>query len=126
MLGTYGAGVKVTLLKKDLSFYTDVFWLNLCIKNLVDNAIAHGKPPVRVTLENEKDSFKVIVEDCGICEFQNIKQMAQSFVKGKNSKGTGLGLSIVENVVNEMGGQLYFSSKPTMFTIQIPKKVERI
>jgi len=124
-LDSYGSKVKFTLLKKDSNFYVDAFWFNLCIKNLVENALAHGKPPVKVLVESEKDYFNFVVEDKGICEFKNIEQMTQSFVKGRSSKGTGLGLSIVENVIHEIGGKLFFSSAPTRFTIQMPKKVER-
>ncbi len=105
-------------LEKDVSFVTDVFWLGICLKNLVGNAFAHGRPPVTLSLsQRSSGSIEFSVSDSGECPFNSLSEMTQEFVKGGQSQGSGLGLNIVQKVVKSMGGRFEFSLKPTTFKI---------
>ena len=108
-------------LEKDLNIFTDEYWLQVCVKNLIENSIMHGKAPVRVICKDDDKFLKISVSDSGECSFDNLKQMSGDFVKGNKSTGTGLGLNIVQNVLKRINGKLQFSKNPTTFTILIEK-----
>jgi signal transduction histidine kinase len=103
-----------------VSWRGDVYWLGIVLKNLVENAFAHGKAPVRVLLEESAKGPVITIEDQGKCEFENLEQMTSEFIKGSSSAGSGLGLNIVNTVIKEMGGELSFLSAPTRFIINLP------
>jgi len=107
-------------LTQDLSGLLDPYWVEISLKNLIENAIDHGSKPIKVTLSHENKVFKVTVEDQGVCQFETLEDMCREFAKGKNSSGTGLGLNIVKKVMKEMGGELKFKKNPTRFILDIP------
>ncbi len=112
-------------LEVDQRFHVDSFWLGICIKNLIENAIAHGKKPVTVRADFRpiEEQLRIQVEDNGQCNFENIEKLTQEFVKGPNSTGMGLGLNIVSKVVKELGGKLIFEKNPTRFSILLQDKI---
>lgn len=109
-------------LEVDRSFKGDIYWISIVIKNLVENALVHGKPPVNVELGMAKDRLTIKVSDQGECSFEGLTEMTKEFVKGNKSSGSGLGLNIVSSIIEEMGGKIDFKSKPfTQFQIEIPE-----
>lgn len=106
-------------LKEDQSLYADPYWLTICLKNLVENALNHGAPPVTVDLSRVGEFILIEVKDEGVCQFDDLKEITAEFVKGNQSSGSGLGLNIVARVVREMGGELDFQIRPTRFTIRL-------
>jgi len=102
-------------------FGIDIYWFQIIIKNLIENAFIHGKPPVVVTVWSEKNNLYIKVQDTGRVN-STFEELTQEFVKGNKSSGTGLGLSIVNKVVKEWGGSLNLSSDPTAFTLKLPNK----
>jgi len=88
--------------------------LERLIGNLVDNALRHGKPPVRLRLQADGWQALIDVEDAGagIAPAEQAR-MTQAFARGEASRGTpgtGLGLAIVQQIVHRMGGTLSFES----------------
>jgi len=116
---SFGEQCNFVPLKKDKQVNTDTYWLNICIKNICENAFAHGKPPLKVELTALKDSIQISFQDQGNCHFATIEQMTYEFSKGNSSNGTGLGLNIVKKVIEEMEGKLTFLANPTRFVLTI-------
>lgn len=114
--------ITVEPLDPDISLQTDPYWLSICIKNLIDNAIEHGSQPVVIHSAVNKNNLVVTVTDNGRSEFTSLEQMKSAFVKNPNSKGLGLGLNLVDQIVKELGGTLHFTNKPTRFSIVLPVK----
>ena len=98
----------------------------ICIKNILENAKAHGTPPITIKMHENEEFWKVSIEDCGECAFSSIEEITSEFVKGEKSSGTGLGLNIVKKVLRDMGGQLVFSKNPTKFELSIPWKINKV
>jgi signal transduction histidine kinase len=117
LLSEYGPEVRFHALASDASLTLDCYWLGVCVKNLVENALQHGKPPVDVHLLRESGEFRITVEDRGFAESAGFKDMTTPFCKGEKSSGYGLGLSLVARIAKEMGGRLHFAANPTRFTI---------
>ncbi len=109
--------VEFTPIQEDQGIVIDEYWLQVCVKNLIENAILHGQSPVKLSVASTKRGVEVAVEDSGVCEFENLEEMTQEFKKGTKSEGTGLGLNIVMKIVKEMGSKLEFQKNPTRFTI---------
>ena len=111
--------VKFVPLADDIQVRLDRYWVELCIKNLIDNAMAHGTPPVTVTLTEESGSLLISIEDRGSTSFSSLAEMSEPFRKDQNSKGLGLGLAIVRKVIQSMNGELGFRSSPTTFSLKL-------
>jgi signal transduction histidine kinase len=86
--------------------------LEIALRNLVDNAIAHGKPRghVGVAVGTLPDSVEIAVEDDGpgFPEDQ-VARAGERFARGEQSRGSGLGLSIVRAIAALHGGSVTVS-----------------
>lgn len=106
-------------LKEDMEITQDSYWLGICMKNIVENAVTHGEFPVTISLMKNKNKLLFKVQDCGQCQFESLGVMTQEFIKGNKSSGTGLGMNIVKKVCREMGIVLSLELNPTVFTLAI-------
>jgi len=91
--------------------------LDRVMSNLVDNALEHGEPPVRLATWREGDIGYIEVTDCGagIPEDQVALAM-RPFVRLDASRGgeghCGLGLSLVGRLVEGLGGSVRLATSP--------------
>lgn len=106
----------------DQEFKLDVYWFNICVKNLVENALFHGKKPVRVELMLQQDILTLKVIDHGENNYKTLDEILLFDRIGKSSTGLGLGLSIVQKIMKEMEGRLTYSAGPTTFTLLVRNK----
>jgi len=123
MMDPYLDQLELTLLSQDRSFDLDEYWIGICCKNLVENALAHGEKPIRVTLTIHGELLYFSVEDQGKLISENLKVLIEPFFKGHRSDGSGLGLNIVYTVIKSMGGEMELKTNPTRFIIKIRNQV---
>ncbi|HDP54702.1 MAG TPA: DUF4154 domain-containing protein [Bacteroidetes bacterium] len=113
-----------------LMLYSDKDRILQVLKNLLDNAIKftdEGKIEYGYKLKGEFIEFFVADTGCGIPNDQH-KSIFKRFVKiqrggEKLYSGTGLGLVISKNLVEKLGGNIWFESdtdKGTVFHFTIP------
>lgn len=81
------------------------------VKNLLDNALRHGGPPVEVTtgVEDGKAVIEVLDRGPGIPPGE-VERMLQPFTRldtARSGAGTGLGLAIVERIARLHGGGVH-------------------
>jgi two-component system osmolarity sensor histidine kinase EnvZ len=90
--------------------------LERALANLVDNALKHGRPPVRLRVSAQADEAIVEVEDGGAGIAADARApLLQAFARGDASRaqpGTGLGLAVVRQVVERLGGRIEFDAAP--------------
>ena len=83
------------------------------IANLTDNALKHGRPPVRVHLSGGSgEPVTLAVEDAGdgLAPHQ-LEALQEAFRRGdaaRSQAGSGLGLAIVRQVAARTGGRILF------------------
>lgn len=94
--------------------HTHPLLLERLLANLLDNALRHGRPPVRVTVRTEGNAAVLEVRDAGPgLPPHRRAELLQAFARGDASRGTpgtGLGLAIVARVVARMRGTLDFEA----------------
>lgn len=104
------------------------------LSNLVSNAIKYSKEKgtVKITLRGDEHDATFVVKDNGIGipnpEKANI---FSKFFRAHNviqfdTNGTGLGLYLVKGLVDELGGEISFTStegKGTSFKFTLPRKI---
>ena len=92
--------------------------LGVVLDNLLSNAIKYTNKQgiVKVLIEEKKDFLQVCVSDNGVgIPFREQKDIFKKFFRSSNSMknstdGTGLGLYIAKNIVEQLGGKLWFQS----------------
>lgn len=82
------------------------------LANLVDNALKHGHPPVRVSLGGDGTRAWIDVLDAGEgMDPAAVDGLQEAFARGDASRagsGAGLGLAIVRQVAARLGGEVSF------------------
>ena len=103
--------------KGDRSLYSDPYWLDMCLRNLMENAFTHGKPPVRIDVSIVGKGVSIKIFDAGGIGKGGLTDFIQPFAKSHESRGMGLGLNIVYHVMESLGGKLRMSQDPKYFEL---------
>jgi hypothetical protein len=120
MVNSYGYGeVIFEPIVQDQSFCLDIYWFNICVRNLIENAFKYGKPPVKVKLGMLKNYLKLDIIDSGSLEYSTLEEILKSRRSTGHNEGLGMGLTIVKKIIQEMGGQLTYSNQPTVFSLSL-------
>jgi signal transduction histidine kinase len=99
--------------------------LRRIIRNLIENALRHGKPPVDVTVVGSGDSVILRVSDhgSGVLE-QDRERIFEPFfrksVQSTSESGTGLGLALVRQIARLHQGDVHLEAEST-FAVTLPK-----
>jgi signal transduction histidine kinase len=119
---------------KPISIRTDGIWLKMVFRNLIRNALKYG---------DRDGTIAVGFEDRGSCYRLNVfnsgKPIPEEYrerlftkcvgnMNGKNGKegrgGTGLGLYLIGNVIQKLGGEIWYEPKErgSNFVFTLPPK----
>lgn len=114
--------VVTSAVHEDVSVHADLLELELCLQNLIKNAMqaarASAQPSVEVSLEriaeNGREMAKLSVRDNGPELSKDAYARLSQVLHSKKLDGLGLGLAIVRLIVENHGGRLEFSrASPT-------------
>ncbi len=99
--------------------------LRRMIRNLVENAQLHGKPPIEVTVGHRHGEAVLDVSDRGpVIAADARERLFSPFyrIPGRcGSKGIGLGLALVRQIARRHGGDVaYNSERGNCFTVTLP------
>jgi signal transduction histidine kinase len=114
-----------TLDGQSIALCGDAKLLRRMVRNLLENAAQHGKPPIRVELRHEGDNAVLCVIDAGagIPETERERVFEPFLQLGGERKGTGLGLALVRRIARLHGGEAKAEPRPdaaSCFVIRIP------
>jgi len=124
------------IFKEDINMpriFGDSQKLKIAIENIISNSVKYtiGKGKVDISIE-KNDGFVIFSSKdngVGIPEEQQ-SQVFNKFFRSDNvvkyqTEGTGLGLYIAKNIVEQLGGKMWFSSKEgigSIFSFSLPIK----
>jgi len=115
-------GIVINLPENDVSFSCDSRKIEGVMSNLLNNAVQalDGQGEIDVTLSANSEFVKIQVRDSGSgIDKENLEKIFEPMFTTKKS-GTGLGLVICKSIVEQHGGSISVSNKPTTFTIKLP------
>lgn len=126
-----GASVRLTKIG-DVGAWVDVRRVHTILRNLVSNAVRHGRPPVEIFLDGrDTSSVTITVADAGPgIDPQLAPVIFRRFVRGDRSRSTreghanttGLGLAIADENARLHGGSITLSTNgQTAFTVHLPR-----
>ncbi|MBX9772770.1 MAG: HAMP domain-containing histidine kinase [Xanthobacteraceae bacterium] len=103
----------------------DARLLRRLVRNLLENAQKHGKPPIAIELRREGGSFVLDVIDAGpgIPEAERERVFTPFHRLNDDSAGTGLGLSLVRQIARLHSGDAVVArrpSRPSCFRVTLP------
>lgn len=115
-------GIVINLPENDVSVKCDARKMEGVMSNLLNNAVhaVDGQGEVDVELSSDSKNVTIKVKDSGpgIPE-QDLERIFEPMYTTKTT-GTGLGLVICKSIVEQHGGTISVSNKPTTFTITLP------
>jgi len=99
--------------------------LRRMIRNLLENAQRHGKPPITVRVERRERTAELAVADHGaVIDAAERERLFSPFYrapKTSEGQGTGLGLSLVRQIARRHGGDVaYMPGQGSCFTVTLP------
>ena len=117
--------------KNDVNVMADATRFKEIIANLISNAVKYNKDGGWIKIyheDGEQGFFITHIEDGGIgMSAEDQKRMFEKFFRAEDVKamvGTGLGMFITKELVEKMGGRIWFRSeagKGTRFSFTLPK-----
>lgn len=113
-------GVLLASSSGDRAVRTDPEWLGVAVRNLVENAVRHGTPPVSVTWSVDERELVVRVGDHGRSPKLSLRRATAPHERDPSSPGLGLGLAIVDRIARILGGRLSHEPEPTTFELRVP------
>jgi two-component system, OmpR family, sensor histidine kinase RstB len=103
----------------------EAYLLRRLIRNLLENASRHGRPPIRVEVKRQSASaiLEVVDRGDGIAEAER-ESIFMPFHRLKaDAKGSGLGLSLVRQIARLHGGDVVVAPRPgepSCFQVRLP------
>ena len=109
---------------EDRPMQVDPYWFGMCVSNLVKNALMHGQQPIYVAIEftNQADAhyIAVSVTDSGKGLPHGKLDLSEKVPKNPTSTGMGLGLHLVSQIMQLMGGNIFYRHSPLpTFTLRM-------
>ena len=108
-----------------VTVHGDPALLRRMIRNLVDNAELHGRPPIEVTVDRQNDQAILRVTDHGPVIDESARERLFSMfyrIPGRSGpRGSGLGLALVKQIARRHGGDVvYDAARGSCFTVTLP------
>jgi len=119
--------IKIILPKNDIEIICDKNQILICLNNLISNGIqAIGdREEIQIRISEQNDNVIIQIQDSGKgISKENIEKIFEPPFTTKQ-KGTGLGLSSVVAIIDSHHGKISVTSPPTIFTITLPKTIEK-
>ena len=118
----YSYGITITLPENNVKINCDSRKMEGVMSNLLNNAVqsldGHGTVDVVISSDSKFLTVKIIDSGLGI-PAKNLDRIFEPMFTTKTT-GTGLGLVICKSIVEQHGGTISVSNKPTTFTIALP------
>nr|WP_240950665.1 DUF3404 domain-containing protein [Collimonas pratensis] len=104
---------------QDRQLALPLYWIDLCLDNVLNNAYRYGVAPVRLSVHWRRGWLRLTVSDGGTLAAYRLAHMRRTDLSDPGM-GLGLGLVIVRRVMKRLKGKIRLSGPPTTFTLELP------
>jgi two-component system sensor histidine kinase KdpD len=119
----HGRAVEIDV-PHDLLVWIDPILFEQALLNLVENALKHGAPPLRMVARRRDGDIEIEVADRGPgLPSGDTARLFEKFVRASSAPGAGLGLAVVRAIVEAHGGRVVAENRDgggAMFRIVLP------
>ena len=115
-------GIEVNLPENDISLKCDARKMEGVLSNLLNNSVQalDGQGEIDVDISSNSEFVTISIRDSGSgIPDENLEKIFEPMFTTKKT-GTGLGLVICKSIIEQHGGSISVSNKPTTFTIKLP------
>ena len=115
-------GIIINLPENDVSVTCDARKMEAVMSNMLNNAVhaLDGQGEIDVTVSTDSNFVTIQVRDSGPgIPKENLEKIFEPMFTTKKT-GTGLGLVICKSILEQHGGSISVSNKPTTFTMKLP------
>jgi len=115
-------GIVINLPENDIFLSCDPRKIEGVMSNLLNNAVQalDGQGEIDITMSVDSEFVTIQVRDSGSgIDKENLDKIFEPMFTTKKT-GTGLGLVICKSIIEQHGGSISVSNKPTTFTIKLP------
>ena len=118
--------IRVNRPQNDMPLFCDMEKIEAIFTNLLMNAMQamENSGEITVRFSQNDDLVSIEVEDSGPGISENILDKIFEPLFTTKSHGTGLGLPTVKAIIQQHHGTIQVTTKPTVFSIFIPKRTE--
>jgi len=117
-------GIVINLPEKDFKINCDARKIEGVLSNMINNAVQalDGKGEIDIETESDSEFLTIKIKDSGPgISDKNLDKIFEPMFTTKTT-GTGLGLVICKSIIEQHGGMISVTNKPTTFTIKLPLK----
>ena len=129
---TPGLDLQINFEPGTFSAHADTLRFRQVVRNLVNNAVRHGQPPVIIDARQEQDHLVVEVSDRGAgVPSESVHRMFQPYAHFASPRGQpssiGLGLHVARRLARLMGGELTYRREAdrTVFALSLPSALDK-
>lgn len=118
----YSYGITINLSEKNYKINCDARKIEGVLSNIINNAVQaiDGQGEIDVETESDSKFLTILIKDSGPgVDDENLSKIFEPMFTTKTT-GTGLGLVICKSIVEQHGGTILVSNKPTTFTVKLP------
>ncbi|WP_457940044.1 sensor histidine kinase [Mesorhizobium sp. 10J20-29] len=123
-----GAGSDVAVTGSPATVSGDARLLRRLVRNLIQNALRHGAPPVTTHVRRDGPVVRLVVRDCGdgIPEGERdriFEPFYRPSGRSESAGGWGIGLSLVRQIAVHHGGSVRYEMVPeggACFVVELP------
>lgn len=98
----------------DAQVFGDELALRSVFRNLIQNAVMHGKATkLQLVVKSSLQEVEIQFQANGEAFTGNLAELGRSFIQPKSSHGNGLGLYLTRFLIEKLGGRIEFSLNST-------------
>ena len=115
-------GITINLSDNDYKINCDARKIEGVLSNIINNAVQaiDGQGEIDVETESDSEFLTINIKDSGPgISDENLNNIFEPMFTTKTT-GTGLGLVICKSIIEQHGGTISVSNKPTTFSIKLP------
>ncbi|MGV7226057.1 MAG: two-component system sensor histidine kinase NtrB [Nitrosopumilus sp.] len=118
----FSYGIRINLPENDFQISCDERKIEGVLSNLINNAVQalDGQGEIDIEISSNSEFLTVQIKDSGPgIPDENLNKIFEPMFTTKTT-GTGLGLVICKSIIEQHGGTIAVSNKPTTFSITLP------